>query len=438
MADFPSKDLLPSIPTSSSSSSSSSIFTQQWSQLPKDLLDSITNLLNLDDLFRFSYVCKTWNLVSSSLLPPNLNTPFLITPHEEIKHSSTSKTVDDYPTWNKTLGFFSLYNGKNYNVDVIQMINRRICGSCNGGWLVTVHGNGEIQVLHPFSKIVIDLPPIAKLPNVISSYDKEKKELSYTVPLKLGQEEFMKEINSDWMRDSYVYKVIMSCSDVNKGIVMALQGFRRKLAFCRVGKDKKWTIVNGDDNARLADVTIYQGKFYTVRSSGQVFVVEGMENLCPTIKSFIRSPTHLASDKYYLVESLGKLLLVTRSRYEPEVDCDLLEEDSDPISYETTSFTVYRLDFNGPKWVEVSNLGKDRALFVGFNQSFSLKTSDFPGCKGNCIYFTDDYVDHCLEEPVGGHDIGVYNLASGIVQKCYPTDALVIKPSPIWFTTHSY
>ncbi|KAF5186833.1 hypothetical protein FRX31_023580, partial [Thalictrum thalictroides] len=220
------------------------------------------------------------------------------------------------------------------------VINHRICGSCKGGWLVTVHEDREIQ-------------------------EKNKNCLYYAIGVRTSE------------GCTIVVKVIMSCSHVKKAIVMVLQGFPKKLAFCRIGKDTKWNIVNGDDNARLVDVTFYQGKFYTVRNS-------------------------------------GKLLLVARSRYEPEVDYDLLEEDY-LISYERKSFTVYKLNFNAPKWVKVSYLGKYCPLFVGFNQSFSFKTSDFPGCKGNCVYFSDDYVDHCYEEPVG-----VYNLGHRIVQKCYP------------------
>lgn len=405
----------------------------QWSQLPQHLVDIITKQLNLDDLIRFSCVCRYFSWLSSFLLPPKCN-PWLIVP---VSHSNT-KTDS---ACDKTLGFFSLYNSKVYKVETQAIADRRICGSSPGGWLITVHENGEIQVLHPFSKVAINLPPITKLPDVVSSKMKKKK-LMYTVRMTSAGMDSEKLLPADSVRDSYIYKVIMSTSDPATATVMSIQGHPKKLAFYRPGKDSTWSLVKGDANVRLADVIFYRGKFYAAQNSGQVFVVGGLDSPSPVIESTITRPYPLASDRHYLVESSGELLLVMRTRFQPMDDFDLLQEDIDPDQdpdsiYRTTSFIVSKLDVDRRKWVEIYDLGGDCALFLGFNQSFSLLSSEFPGCKANSIYFTDDYVENYIFQPFGGHDIGVYDLQRNTVKKCYPSDALLIKPPPVWFTTNS-
>ncbi|PWA96455.1 hypothetical protein CTI12_AA039330 [Artemisia annua] len=45
------------------------------------------------------------------------------------------------------------------------------------------------------------------------------------------------------------------------------------------------------------------------------------------------------------------------------------------------------MDREGEKWVAVKDLG-DRMLFLGDNCGFSASAKDFPGCKGNCVFFT--------------------------------------------------
>jgi len=45
----------------------------------------------------------------------------------------------------------------------------------------------------------------------------------------------------------------------------------------------------------------------------------------------------------------------------------------------------------------VENLG-DRVFILGTDSSFFVSTTEFSGCKGNCIYFTDE------------NDIGVFYL----------------------------
>ncbi|PIA64860.1 hypothetical protein AQUCO_00100374v1 [Aquilegia coerulea] len=109
----------------------------RFAELPDQLLNNIVKrFADLDDLLCFSLVCKRWESFAKQLLPPKL-LPWLIVPY----NGYTSETT----VFNQTLGFFSFYNQRTYKVETPQIADRRICSSCKGGWLITLHQNGEIQ-----------------------------------------------------------------------------------------------------------------------------------------------------------------------------------------------------------------------------------------------------------------------------------------------------
>ncbi|KAF9609744.1 hypothetical protein IFM89_018192 [Coptis chinensis] len=353
-----------------------------------------------------------------SLLPSNLLLPWLIVPYGE-GYFRGRGTIH-----NKTAGFFSLSNRQLYKVKIQELANHRICGSCRGGWLVTVNSGGEIQVLHPFSKSVIKLPPVTQLPGVVGSYCTMIRNLVY----KVKKKQLIYTISSKRMREIYIDKAVMSRTT---GVVMVIHGFDRKLAFCRIGdKNKKWISVKGAIAGKFNDITLYNGDFYAVKDNGNVYVVSGLGVLLrPFVKLVIRETTNYSYYKKYLVEAKGELFLIMRVRGYP-MEAENLDAEL------TVSFIIKKIDFNGPEWVHVDNFDEDCAVFVGCNDSFTRLTSDVPECKGNCIYFTDDCLGNNLEgfvdKPFG--DVGVWDLTADVVERFYPSSD--IKPPPVWFATN--
>ena len=98
---------------------------------------------------------------------------------------------------------------------------------------------------------------------------------------------------------------------------------------------------------------------------------------------------------------------------------------------------MYRFDLNGPKWERVMSLG-DQMLFLGENASLALSATDFPGCKGNCIYHTHNYSESNYDGVPGNNDLGVYNLEDGSIEPlpCYPRNSIsqLRWPPPIGVT----
>ncbi|PIA44721.1 hypothetical protein AQUCO_01700366v1 [Aquilegia coerulea] len=339
----------------------------------------------------------------------------------------------------KDIGFFSLRDNKIYQAELPELVDRRICGSFPGGWLMTVHENSEIQLFHPFSvtKQVIHLPPLTQLPCVLQTEIEDNNELFY-IGTRFDRDELFC-YPSKYVRDVFIQKVAMSSSRVAAGtIIMAIQSINSSLAYYKVGGDQNvWTPVSTDmSHCFFRDLAYYKGRFYAVHNNGYVVVVHGLEEEVSSnifVEQVIAEPTGKLTTKLYIVESRSDLLVVVRFiRTELSgTSKDIYELWRCP--HRTVGFRVLKLEFGAPnnKWVEVESLG-DCSLFLGYNMSFSVSSSNLSGCKANCIYFTDD--KYLFKKNFGGYDMGIFHLEGGgsIDNFLYPSDHLVVLPPPIW------
>ncbi|PIN01804.1 hypothetical protein CDL12_25690 [Handroanthus impetiginosus] len=143
------------------------------------------------------------------------------------------------------------------------------------------------------------------------------------------------------------------------------------------------------------------------------------------VVNFIIVRQQIGGDMQYLVDAMGDLLLV--SRY---LDFEIDNEHSLEVC-KTVKFQVFRFDWNAQKWESLASLD-DKVLFLGKNSSLALLMNDYPGCKGNRIYFTDDYSGANYDRMAGDHDFGVYNMVDGGIETfpCSPRNA----HWPIWIT----
>ncbi|KAE9450232.1 hypothetical protein C3L33_17858, partial [Rhododendron williamsianum] len=114
--------------------------------------------------------------------------------------------------------------------------------------------------------------------------------------------------------------------------------------------------------------------------------------------------------------------------------------------HKTNSFRIFKLDdvaHGFPSLIEVKDLGGD-ALFLGLNLSSSISCGDFPDCRGNCIYFTDDSDDIIGQEGIQGvdFDMGIYDLNDGNIETLsvpgYKCEGKNFWPPPIWVMPKTY
>ncbi|CAH1446274.1 unnamed protein product [Lactuca virosa] len=276
-----------------------------------------------------------------------------------------------------TRSFLNVSDDKVHLIDLPEdSDSNRRCGS-SYGWLVILEETPSISIVNPLTQAKHHLPPLSSFPNVTSF---EPSEIGKEYTLKTSEGEVY-TCNSKEMRDSFIKK---------KG-------------------DNCWKFID-DANSFCEDVVFHKGCFYAVSKHGTVAICD-ITGSSPNV-SFIETPRQVGGDMQYLVIWKDELLLVTRYM-EVEFNMDHHKVD---IVYKTTDFRVFKLVLNGPKWESMSGLD-GCALFLGENSSMAFRASDFHGCNGNCIYFTDDYSEWNYDGANGDHDLGIYDLENGSVSK---------------------
>ncbi|KAK6939277.1 Domain unknown function DUF295 [Dillenia turbinata] len=369
-----------------------------WSQLNPELLETIAKKLkSYADYFRFRSVCRNWkSSVPKTPRPLPCQLPWLMLPQN--------------PNRLNYRAFFNLSNNKVLFLHLPEAASngKRRCGSSHG-WLVLLDETPVIFLLNPLTRARIYLPPLNTFPNVLNfSFSVVGREYS----LRTNYGESYRHSLRD-MRDTFIKKVIVSSnpSEDSDFIALAILNHTEDLAFCRKG-DKCWKFI--DDAQSYSEDVIYNNfdkLFYAVNKYGSVAVCD-VNGESPKV-SIIEAPEQqFRGDMQYLASwdnGDGEFLLI--SRYlEIQFDVELVEFDG---IYRTVKFEVFKLDLRGSRrWEKVRSLG-DRMVFIGENSSLCLAASDFLGCKGNCIYFTDDFSEINYDGVVGEHDLGVFSLDDG-------------------------
>ncbi|KAK3033224.1 hypothetical protein RJ639_033104 [Escallonia herrerae] len=364
-----------------------SLLMENWSELLRDLLVEIAKqITSIEDFVSFGAVCSSWYAAATrDNFTPSTQIPWLMLADVEQQNESER--------WRQ---FFSLSSGRIFKVILPEASKIRCLSSL--GWLLTL-GELKANLLHPLSRLQIELPDL----NTFQDYDEH--------------ENFLLD---------YVHRMVLSASPAatRDYMVMVTHGFAASLGFWRPG-DASWTAVDQWE-LYIYDINYYKDKLYAVDVHGSVIVCD-VNGPNPTQINLVSSPPDgflpLRNVQLYLLGWLNNTLLVV-SRKGVQL--------TDAGNYGTTTFRVFQLDLRDKKWSEINNLG-NRALFLGFNSSFSMETSGMNRCKANCIYFTDDCVDSYRSFPGGGgRDMGVFNISDGSIKPHFDGRSLSLVTPPTW------
>ncbi|PIA42822.1 hypothetical protein AQUCO_02000339v1 [Aquilegia coerulea] len=447
----------------------------KWAELPSCLLNDIMDrLILLDEYVQFSAVCVSWRNVFdedkkkkhsySSSLPLLLVPPHSYKLEEEVegggggggesyhiskKPRRPGRAIPNNVQKQKQLEEArrkrrlipqtrSLYNVVTQKVCddfEVKLPHNYYCRGSSFGWLVTMKPKVKfgyyykyyVQLYNPFLSYkhnIINLPPLYKI---------------------LKQDGGNNDVYDGHF--CYIRKAVLSWNPMfarNNFVVMAIVSQEWKLAFY-TPDNRDWTPVNWEreDTSNFEDI-IYFNKtkqFYAVLPTGAVLAIDlitdqGGEaaagepagpHIIPKLTQ-VAPPIHggdAASGVRYLVEtSSGELLQVHKVIH--------LNGSSVDDYAEIVKFQVFKLDPAKLEWTLIHDMG-DTILFLGDNSSISRSASDFPGCKPNCIYYTDHMA---MEQKTGRlykpQDMGIYNLADGTHQQHYPMASRINFPSPIW------
>ncbi|KAM7259944.1 hypothetical protein ACFE04_015685 [Oxalis oulophora] len=388
-----------------------------WANIPNDVLLCIFNrLIPLKDIIVFGAVCKSWqSSVAKIQTPPNV--PWLMLA-EECKWGLSTNVVDE------PRRFYNLLDDKIYSISMPETIGRK-CRGVGFGWILTVSLDFQINLIHPFSKLQINLPP--------KSNSAEGCQCHQTLYEHTRSVEIRKAVASTnpWNADTQQYNP--------KCVIMTICSLNYSLAFIRLG-DKTWTNVQMS-HVRFSDIAFYGENFYGVDYHYDVFLLSIKDwdiSKATRVAHIPRFFVDFYSQKY-LVKSKGDLLLVCRSL------------DTTNIPYVTKHFEVLKVKskeelmyknsrkknksrYDYCKLVKVKSLD-NQTLFIGDSSSFSLSASRTNGVKGNCIYFTDNYfASYSTEDNGSGSDMGIFNLEDDSIIPHYSgAESLSYVCSPQWY-----
>ncbi|KAG8374960.1 hypothetical protein BUALT_Bualt10G0050000 [Buddleja alternifolia] len=322
----------------------------EWTDLPIELSAVVANrLTSIHDYVSFRGVCKLWRLAATfdnfDRGFPRVPWLMYVTKEERTKKGFFGPHIP------RVANFLDVSMNKTYrSINFPPTCGRRYL-SCNG-WILNVSGV-DVELTHPVWRIRIELP---------------------------GLNPFSVNRHGNCASTVIISKMVLSSSPTLKTdlVVMVIWGSDNQLGFCRPG-DSSWTIM-ASWNDSFSDIIYHNGRLYALDDSRRVVECD-IHGANPTeIRQVFELPSfdpnlNLAvtgRQKLYLVETSGKFLIISR-RFN---------------LFKTLSFKVFEFDLMDGSHNEVHDLG-NKALFLGFNSSFSLELSDWNEVKPNCIYFTD-------------------------------------------------
>lgn len=114
-------------------------------------------------------------------------------------------------------------------------------------------------------------------------------------------------------------------------------------------------------------------------------------------------------ERYNLVESDGKLLLVALTRHKSSIGNNKVEFQIFEVNLSNDGERIMRL-------TKVEGLG-NRAIFIGLDDSsFCMEAYPISKCKPNSIYFIDQSYDGYLYDK---SELKIYNIDDGSVERLY-------------------
>ncbi|KAF6141307.1 hypothetical protein GIB67_024391 [Kingdonia uniflora] len=124
-----------------------------------------------------------------------------------------------------------------------------------------------------------------------------------------------------------------------------------------------------------------KGVFYVVDYNGKVCSIDIQPPQPKETLVKARPPSKILNirrleNKLYLVELFGELLQVIK----------IADQGNDLAA----RFHVFKLNSIEKNWIKVKTLG-GHMIFVGYNSSFFISATNFPGLQSNCIYYASNY-----------------------------------------------
>ncbi|CAO2180026.1 unnamed protein product [Urochloa humidicola] len=331
-----------------------------WTSLPKELLECIVKrLASGHDAASFRSACSPWR----AAVPFVAFGPLLLLPFDP-----DSDTVT----------FYRVPEEEAFSLKLPEARGKAPCGtSC--GWLALMDEAAAVTLLNPFTGARVELPPADERVAAAASLERVSKVRDRWV-LRSGD-----AVKLEDMRRVFFQEIVLSAPPDHAGgecVAMAVLASSTEVAFCRVGVDSAWALLDTKLEFSVASVVHCQGKFLAIDVIGEISIFSSnsagaganptatpLPSLSPPAGLCHRS--HLESDgELHLVGAMVSTFHETRQ-----------------FTYRIMLYKCNLLD-QVPEWCRVKDVG-GLTLFVSKCLGESFSGTSVSKYEKNNIYFND-------------------------------------------------
>jgi hypothetical protein len=373
-----------------------------WASLPTDIVGLITRRLlsgngegegDVVDYIAFRAVCSGWRTCTPTPRDTTLRDPRLrprgwvaLCDGDAIRPDDAGEIV-----------FFHTRTARRLRVLLPELRRHRIVGFTDGLIILMDNRTTEIRVLHPFTRVVVDLPPLAPL------YHKVVRHKSSLLDMNAAVCSSASSATSIAVVVWFLYTNVVLGADPNSDWEVLHRGLY------------VWSTLP------------FQGRLYatTLSSSSQILQLYPPPRQQDLENSVVLGHVPYFADRVYcdflLVESGGRMLLVIRHPAPPGTNSSDLSRQE--------AFKLYEVDVTSHrcKLIPMNCLG-DRSLFLSGDRCLSVSARDLPSLSSNAIYFS---LPH---DPIVMHSLGT-GLSERLAESCQIHDRKDrIRPSVRPFT----
>ncbi|XP_066373741.1 uncharacterized protein [Miscanthus floridulus] len=218
------------------------------------------------------------------------------------------------------VGFYCILEKKVLSKTLPDVLGKVACGS-SCGWLALMDKAASVTLLNPFADARaprVELPPVGEHVAAASSSEHVSRVhgrwVLYPTNGYGDVDAAGRSINLEDMRDVFFCEIVLLEPPDTAGhecVAMAMLGCSTEVAFCRVGVDSAWTLLDIELEFSVGSIVYYQDKFLAIDYTREISICSSnAAGATPTttLLPLLSSPAGLCHRSY--LESNGELHIV--------------------------------------------------------------------------------------------------------------------------------
>ncbi|PVH64774.1 hypothetical protein PAHAL_2G356200 [Panicum hallii] len=331
---------------------------RDWTSLPSDITNVIAERLLAEDVVDYMSlrsVCAPWRASTASPRDPTLrDVRFRPRGWVALCDGDGVRPADACQ-----VNFFHTSTSRRLRVRLPELHDHRIVGFTDGLLILLNKSTTAVRVLHPFTRVFLDLPPLAPVFHLL-----------------------VKDI---WSRAWMEAAVCWSCTSIavvawfpNVPVVVHAEPTR-----------PRWCVIYR--GLQLWTALPFQGRLFGIRKDTRQIIQLYPHLPYPVVACIPNSFGRPNMCDCYLVDFGGRMLLTVQHRI-----IDQCLEGWQPFA-----FAFFLVNVHQRELVPVDSLG-DRAIFLNKDRCLCVSAKDLPSISGNSVYFslhtTDPVAVHSLSK----------------------------------------